>query len=331
MKTTARPYANLLALAVALCFCLPALAADDADCVLCHEQLGRQFETNVHARIASFEVYGGVQGCQSCHGDGQAHIDSGGDPSTILSLGEDMDPEASVEACVSCHQSAALHDWEQSAHGLNDVACVSCHKVHEDPGAVNYVDTCVSCHPQVAAQFRYPSHHPVMEGHMDCQSCHNPHGNSIGMLNNEERPAELCFSCHAEQQGPWIFEHEPVFEGCATCHEPHGAVANNLLTQNEPFLCLQCHEMHFHAGLEGEETETGQWYIPAYDADVPIRGRVAGDRPGDTFPLGMLPNPNGAEGYKLAFTTKCTQCHTMVHGSDSPSQTVPGQGKGLMR
>jgi len=112
---------------------------------------------------------------------------------------------------------------------------------------------------------------------------------------------------------------------------PHGAVANNLLTQNEPFLCLQCHEMHFHAGLEGEETDTGLWYIPAYDPAVPIRGRDPSDRPGPTFPDGLLPIPNGLAGYKMAYVTKCTQCHVEVHGSDSPSQTVPSQGRGLMR
>ena len=53
------------------------------------------------------------------------------------------------------------------------------------------------------------------------------------------------------------FEHEPVFEGCDGCHAPHGAVANNLLVQNEPFLCLQCHQPHFHSILEGFEGDYG--------------------------------------------------------------------------
>ena len=39
-----------------------------------------------------------------------------------------------------------------------------------------------------------------------------------------------------------------------TCHDPHGAMANNMLKQNEPFLCLQCHEMHFHAARAGQTT-----------------------------------------------------------------------------
>jgi hypothetical protein len=35
--------------------------------------------------------------------------------------------------------------------------------------------------------------------------------------------------------------------------------------------------------------------------------------------------------FNRAWTTKCTQCHSRVHGSDLPSQAVPGQGKALTR
>jgi hypothetical protein len=99
-------------------------------------------------------------------------------------------------------------------------------------------------------------------------------------------------------------------------------VANNLLVQNEPFLCLQCHEMHFHSGLEGEPDETA--YVPIFDPDFDP------DVPRDTYPGGLVPNI-GPSGFRQAFTTKCTQCHTQVHGSDLPSQTVPGLGQGLTR
>jgi hypothetical protein len=35
--------------------------------------------------------------------------------------------------------------------------------------------------------------------------------------------------------------------------------------------------------------------------------------------------------FKRAWTTKCTQCHSRIHGSDLPSQAVPGKGKALTR
>jgi DmsE family decaheme c-type cytochrome len=157
----------------------------------------------------------------------------------------------------------------------------------------------------VVAQFRLPSHHPLPEGKMSCADCHNVHSSREGMLNTRLRPSDLCFDCHQNIEGPYVFEHEPVLEGCENCHNPHGAVADHLLVANEPTLCLQCHEPHFHAGYRGSEND-----------EVEIGGAER-------------ENPFGPRGMNIAFTTKCTQCHSAVHGSDLPSQTVAGQGRGL--
>ena len=43
-----------------------------------------------------------------------------------------------------------------------------------------------------------------------------------------------------------------------------------------------------------------------------------------------LPNPFGNQGMNIAFTTNCTGCHSHIHGSDTPSQTSPSRGKGLI-
>jgi len=316
----AAPWATLAILVTLVV--LPVRA--DEDCAVCHENLAKSFETTIHGRIEAFETAGVTTGCVTCHGDGIEHMESGGDPSLIRGLGEEADLDEVTEVCLGCHRSDKLHDWVGSTHSLNDVHCADCHSVHatepkRDP------EVCWECHQDVRAQFEYPSHHPLREGHMTCSSCHQPHGSSVGNLVNEERPQDLCYGCHTHLQGPFLFEHEPVFEGCDTCHEPHGAVANNLLTQNEPFLCLQCHETHFHAGLEADTEEYVEGiprfaYDPTFDPDTP--------RP--TYPDGV-PNPWGAKGYQRAFTTKCTQCHTAVHGTDLPSQTTTGFGQGLLR
>ncbi|MCK4890743.1 MAG: cytochrome C, partial [Candidatus Aminicenantes bacterium] len=116
------------------------------------------------------------------------------------------------------------------------------------------------------------------------------------------------YSCHADKRGPFVFEHAPVQEDCMSCHNPHGTVANNLLKQNEPFLCLQCHESHLHAG------------------------RI-GDTEARTLPSTQYTSlqPHGTEGWRRAFLTKCTQCHFKIHGTDDPSQTTSGRGKGMIR
>jgi DmsE family decaheme c-type cytochrome len=313
------------------------VAGDEDLCANCHDDTVRAFEATVHGKLREFEVEGKL-GCVSCHGDGTAHADAGGDPDQIRTLSSDLPFPDVTDVCVRCHRAYELQDWPSSTHALNAVGCLDCHNPHAmgetlrgDP------DTCYPCHESVGAQFRFPSHHPVREGHMKCGSCHAVHGTSIeGLLRTEQNLNQLCFECHTAQEGPWIFEHEPVSESCAVCHSPHGSVANNLLVQTEPFLCLQCHEFHFHAGLEAvpkfedadvlndDHDALPYGYIPRYDpANAPSDG--------ETYPGGMVPNPWGASGYKRAFTTKCTQCHTQVHGSDLPSQTTSGQGKGLAR
>ena len=103
-----------------------------------------------------------------------------------------------------------------------------------------------------------------------------------------------------------VVPHEDFPEDCSLCHQPHGSVADNLLTANEPVLCLQCHEFHFHAG-----------YRSADAAEVEVGGFER-------------ENPFGAQGFNMAYTTSCTQCHSAVHGSDLPTQTVTNSN-GLVR
>jgi DmsE family decaheme c-type cytochrome len=186
---------------------------------------------------------------------------------------------------------------------MENISCLDCHSIHK---ASNPLDTCKDCHQQVYAQFQLPSHHPVPEGKMSCVSCHNPHAATEAQLNTKMRLNDLCYECHQGKEGPFIFEHAPVVEDCSLCHSPHGAVPNNLLTANEPTLCLQCHEFHFHAGLVS----------PAGPVDV-----------GGT----EYENPFGAQSMNVAMTTRCTQCHSQIHGSDLPSQSIPGGGHGMVR
>ena len=65
--------------------------------------------------------------------------------------------------------------------------------------------------------------------------------------------------------------------------------------------------------------------------DIPRFDPANNPSDGVTYPGGMVPNPWGESGYKRSYTTKCTQCHSAIHGTDLPSQTLPGGGDALMR
>lgn len=280
---------------------------DDDVCAECHTEIAEAMHADVHGRIRAFETANGKTGCTTCHAGAAEHVDSGGDPDVITAFYEMNAAEASGQ-CLSCHQNASMAHWQGSAHAELDVSCIDCHGIHPSEGPT-YVG-CESCHSDVVAQMTLPSHHPVPEGKMSCESCHDPHGTLLaGMIKGDERANDLCLECHAEKHGPFIFEHSPVIEDCGICHVPHGSIVNNMLTESEPYVCLQCHELHFHTGAVGNPETV------YYDTNrgIEIRNDLT------TF------------SWKAAFATKCTQCHVSVHGSDLPSQGVTSQGNSLTR
>lgn len=275
------------------------VAAEAVDCAGCHAEVAKATTNQIHMRIKPFEVKGHAVGCEGCHGNGQAHADSG-DKTKIRRLGGD---KASDKACLECHALKGFPAWNASTHAAEDVHCTTCHSIHKPsrPG-----ETCAKCHGEERAQFELPSHHPLREGKMTCTSCHEPHAATEAQLKTKQRLNDLCTKCHQAQEGPFVFEHEPVMESCATCHVPHGSVAGRLLTANEPMLCLQCHEFHFHTSYKATD-------------GVQVIGGIPRQ------------SPNGPEGMNMAFSTKCTQCHPKVHGSDLPSQGISSNGKSLTR
>ena len=279
-----------------------ATAVGSETCLECHEGMG----AGVHSRLAGFEYMGGTEGCEACHGGGSLHVDSDGDQ--ILKFGELL-PEESAAVCAKCHTEGKLMDWTHSEHALTDVGCTDCHSVHaggktalkqQDP------ELCYSCHQEQMAKANFPSHHPIREGKMTCGDCHNPHGE----LNTDERTTDLCLNCHSRYQGPFVFGHAPVEDDCTICHDAHGSVANNLLVQNEPFLCLQCHEGHFHLLREANFERINGPQSPQANIDA----------------AAVVNASHGSEGFQTSFGTKCTTCHKVVHGSDYPSQPLNGGG-----
>ena len=284
-------------------------------CADCHEELMATFAGSIHDRILAKETAIGMKGCETCHGPASLHMDSE-DPEQIITF-ESLDAGTASAVCLRCHSDGAHFDWAGTSHPMNDVGCLSCHKIHNPPVAKNSLEKaepelCYECHALERAKMYYPSHHPVKEGKMVCSDCHANHGSMVNNLKTDERLNDLCLSCHARYQGPFVFEHSPVSDDCMICHDPHGTVSNNLKKANEPYLCLQCHEPHFHAG----RTAT---------AKVPLKD-----------PYGNMIQPEDYNSgdknvWSQAYATKCTQCHSQVHGSDLPSQTVPGQGGSLTR
>ena len=125
-------------------------------------------------------------------------------------------------------------------------------------------ETCFTCHKSERAKSMRTSHHPVREGKMGCASCHNPHDGSRPKMLQADSVNELCYKCHTEKRGPFLFEHAPVREDCVSCHEPHGSNHKRLLAQKLPNLCWNCHltgSGHFGSG-DNLSTELGARIAP---------------------------------------------------------------------
>jgi DmsE family decaheme c-type cytochrome len=275
-------------------------------CVNCHEKQNSTILLTAHG--AANDADGSA--CQACHGDASAHLQDPVKHKPANVLGSKTATAAEKSAvCLTCHAgSRHLENWAVAKHRKVDVTCVNCHSMHGTQSASNnseiksaqfaaapYTTTerqltykrCITCHTDVRGEIIKPSHHPIVEGKVGCQDCHDPHGSLQKASLRNDSLNDLCTTCHADKRGPWIHEHPPVEENCATCHTPHGSSHRPLLAQKAPVLCGDCHANGHTHGI--------------YDA----RGTLP-----NTLPSNVRFVAGG-----------CVECHRQIHGSNAPSSS----------
>jgi DmsE family decaheme c-type cytochrome len=256
-------------------------------CLTCHEDQSKSLMHTAHDSDA-FRMRTD-KGCEACHGPGKAHVDSGGDASLIRNPAK-MASRDSAAICLTCHENGQRTHWKGSVHDMRGLACIACHSVHaskSDKALLKFVhvdEVCAGCHLEVKSQIQRTSHHPIREGLMSCNDCHNPHGTITPKLIIANSVNEQCYTCHTEKRGPFLWEHPPVRENCLNCHSPHGSNHEKLLVQNRPWLCQNCHLDTRHPGT-------------LYDAT----NQLTSNR---------------------EFARSCSNCHSAIHGSNHPSGRV---------
>lgn len=264
-----------------------ALAADAASCGDCHEQ-SKTFPANPHGRAAC--DLPGDAACASCHGDGKAHMEAGGDKSLIKGFHGAQD----TETCLTCHDVTTEHtSFRDGVHGATEtVNCLTCHSVHtpnaKEPNllAKRQTELCASCHQGPAASLRGKAFvHHLDRGGLSCASCHNPHGRKgEGALKLTRQGEMPCLTCHSEKRGPYVYEHvgptvAGMTGGCLSCHEAHGSNNPKQLTRPRiDLLCLECHSTLAAGALGSQPPATHNVSLPRW--------------------------------------RNCTTCHVAVHGSN---------------
>src|SRR6185295_1623748 len=97
-------------------------------CKACHEDQFNRFAKTQHARVA--DAKSKMQGCESCHGSGKAHIEGGGDKTKIHTFANEGAKQIS-ETCLTCHAGRNDHNnYRRGEHWRNDVGCTDCHSAH---------------------------------------------------------------------------------------------------------------------------------------------------------------------------------------------------------
>lgn len=274
----------------------------EARCIECHDQENRHFSETTHAKVFRLNPAGDRQAqvCEACHGPGSSHVANALDKTRIIGFTKAWGTPVATQnsQCLSCHEGGARMHWAGSTHASNEMGCADCHNPMQQNSAsallvrATVAETCFQCHPQQRAEFRRRSHMPVLEGRMTCTDCHNPHGSTTRPLLKADSVNDVCYSCHAEKRGPFIWEHAPVRESCLNCHQPHGSNHDKLLVTARPYLCQQCHNPPVgHPGqfFRGDQTAAAAMAGGAQSARVIARS--------------------------------CQNCHTQIHGSNHPAGT----------
>ena len=285
----------------------PASSPADGDyvgmdtCKTCHEE---QFNSFVHTAMGrSFSKPRTAlerRGCEACHGPGKAHVEAGGGKDTIpVRFTKDSKNTAEEQnwTCLQCHSRGNRMFWRGSPHESRAIACVDCHQVHL------HSDTM-----RLSSDMRY----------------NQPLTTNTAM---KKQQPELCLQCHQMRRAQLMrSSHMPYREGkvtCTSCHNPHGSPNPSQLIQatvNEncyschterrgPFLwehppvmenCANCHEPH-----GSNNPQLLKVRMPRVCDSCHITSR----HPTQPQPLQSIKN----------FNRGCTNCHSFIHGSNSPS------------
>jgi len=174
-------------------------------CVDCHADIVRRFPGSPHARVYFQKTATGDQtGCESCHGPGSKHIESG-EHKFIINPGKDP------ASCFQCHLEVQAEFNLPQHHPVIEgkMNCVQCHDPHggdifKPAGGLAMArlnENCAQCHREQTRPVVF-EHEAMREG---CTTCHNPHG-SINRKMLVESDSNLCLRCHAQNQNPVINE-----------------------------------------------------------------------------------------------------------------------------
>jgi len=94
------------------------------DCAKCHAPAACTMPGSTHSSLGALDSQ---FGCSACHGDGLAHIASGGRKQFIKPL-RNATAAQQADTCLACHRdSKTLAHVQQGTHQRHGIGCLECH------------------------------------------------------------------------------------------------------------------------------------------------------------------------------------------------------------
>lgn len=258
-------------------------------CEGCHQEQAAQFARTVMGKVFANAARTPLEqrGCEACHGPGSEYVKQmeSGSVGNVITFRKGAESAAKYSAvCLQCHEKGQRLYWEGGPHESAGLACTNCHYVMKNI---------------------------------------SPKDNFV-----KKTQLDTCFQCHKLKRAQIQFSsHMPLREGklvCSSCHNPHGSQGPHQLWQNTVNdNCYSCHP---------ERRGPFLWEHPPVVENCTICHRPHGSN--NPFLLKVREprlcqqchnsTRHPSEPYAYNNDTRvlgrgCTQCHAMIHGSNSPS------------
>ncbi len=303
-------------------------------CGDCHENAAT-FRHNPHARGKLADGVIPNEVCESCHGDGTAHIEGGGDTEQIFT------PRGltGADSCLVCHSATTVHQTTRRSStparlGDGSIAAVPAEELESSPPVPEMMAALAAAN----ASRRGSGAHANSE-EVNCLTCHSIHSaetRSPELLVSAE--LAICSTCHTSKAAEFRanpFAHRVGRGGmeCSSCHDPHAPRGtDNLRTAlGSDLPCLTCHTekkgpfvFPHNAGTVGDCTSCHAPHGSPNPKQL-TRATVAQlcmecHSPIATDTLGSQP----PSFHNLASPRyqNCTTCHVAVHGSNRSPQLL---------
>jgi len=271
-----------------------------------HDKIRRDFEASTMGAQMSSTSGMPIVDCETCHGPGSLAI-KGLTPEKVASDAakgiktqcdydtfinvKKLPPTAKSLICLKCHTANAtfnLHDWNAGTHAIEDVTCINCHNIHAGPD----------------------------------------------LITNPRDIKDMCFECHSDIRAEFsLRSHHPVIENkvfCNNCHNPHGVITEKLTrggTIRET--CTRCHA-EFRGPYTYEHADLTENCLECHrNHGSPNSNLLVAEEPFLCMQCHSGHRTSAANSEsKVTFYTRCTDCHSRIHGTDLPS---PSTGRGFLR